>query len=273
MYSLSSNTNNCSAVVAVSIPALAHASTHALVNASAHLKNTVVVLAAKNSPQQSLDSIAFASAVAAPALPVMVIQALSGDLPAQVNAGGAYSVKLASPQPLEAGSTDLQVVSRIEETIKVLPLASTFTFFEYSGSKDAKSVLIVPGTAPLLLEEIFTGSEVGVLRVRVFRPWSNAHLLAALPVSAKNVSVLEAAGADVVSGSAFGTLFMDIAASLAGESREVKEIRVKGEVDSSSVIRSILEAAKATNTGAVSLSGDVELSQVYLWSPPMPRPT
>lgn len=68
--------------------------------------------------------------------------------------------------------------------------------FEYFGSPTADRVIILMGsgvetvqtTAEKLNEQ---GENVGVLKVRLYRPFSSKHFLAALPESAKRVAVLD----------------------------------------------------------------------------------
>lgn len=68
--------------------------------------------------------------------------------------------------------------------------------FEYYGAPDAEQVIIVMGSASGTCEEVVdhlnrTGEKVGVLKVRLFRPFSARHLLEALPLSAKRIAVLD----------------------------------------------------------------------------------
>ena len=48
------------------------------------------------------------------------------------------------------------------------------------------------GTCEEVVDELLSrGEKVGVLKVRLYRPFSSAHLLAALPESARAVAVLD----------------------------------------------------------------------------------
>ena len=68
--------------------------------------------------------------------------------------------------------------------------------FEYVGAPDADRVIIMMGSGAECAHETVEhltaqGEKVGVLKVRLFRPWSTAHLLAVLPVRAERIAVLD----------------------------------------------------------------------------------
>lgn len=71
-----------------------------------------------------------------------------------------------------------------------------YGLFDYSGSSEAERVIVVMGsgaetvaeTAKYLVER---GEKVGVVNVRLFRPFSVAHFIAALPKSVKSIAVLD----------------------------------------------------------------------------------
>ena len=68
--------------------------------------------------------------------------------------------------------------------------------FEYYGHPQAERVIVLMGSAIGTCEEVVDelltrGEKVGVLKVRLYRPFSAAHLLQALPASAKSVAVLD----------------------------------------------------------------------------------
>ena len=71
-----------------------------------------------------------------------------------------------------------------------------YRLFEYHGDPAADRVIVVMGSAAETAHETVDwlrarGERVGVLKVRLYRPFSAAHLLAALPVSARAVAVLD----------------------------------------------------------------------------------
>ena len=68
--------------------------------------------------------------------------------------------------------------------------------FEYYGHPQAERVIVVMGSAIGTCEEVVDelltqGEKVGVLKVRLYRPFSAKHLLQALPESAKRIAVLD----------------------------------------------------------------------------------
>jgi pyruvate-ferredoxin/flavodoxin oxidoreductase len=71
-----------------------------------------------------------------------------------------------------------------------------YALFEYHGAPDAERVLVLMGSgagaAREAVDRLRTGGQhVGLLQVRLFRPFSTAHLLAALPGTVKAVAVLD----------------------------------------------------------------------------------
>jgi pyruvate-ferredoxin/flavodoxin oxidoreductase len=93
-----------------------------------------------------------------------------------------------------------------------------YRLFEYEGAPDADRVLILMGSgaetaraAAAVLRA--AGEKVGVLQVRLFRPFSVAHLLAALPEHVRRIAVLDRTKEP---GGAGEPLFQDIVTSLAG---------------------------------------------------------
>ncbi|MEK6543849.1 MAG: pyruvate:ferredoxin (flavodoxin) oxidoreductase, partial [Elusimicrobiota bacterium] len=88
--------------------------------------------------------------------------------------------------------------------------------FEYSGAPDAERVIIVMGSgAQTTLEAVerltAEGQKVGVLNVRLFRPFDAQAFLKALPKTVKTIAVLDRTKEP---GSMGEPLFLDIAASV-----------------------------------------------------------
>ena len=72
----------------------------------------------------------------------------------------------------------------------------SYKLFDYYGDPEADRVVIAMGSACETLEEVVDylnakGQRVGVLKVRLFRPFSAAHMLRALPASVECVTVLD----------------------------------------------------------------------------------
>jgi pyruvate-ferredoxin/flavodoxin oxidoreductase len=71
-----------------------------------------------------------------------------------------------------------------------------YGLFDYSGADDAERVLVIMGSgAETALETVedlsAAGGKLGLLRVRLFRPFSGEQLLAALPPTVRRVAVLD----------------------------------------------------------------------------------
>jgi len=79
-----------------------------------------------------------------------------------------------------------------------------YRLFDYVGSPDAERVIVLMGSGAETVEEtvadlVAGGEKLGLLKVRLFRPWAPAALLAALPPSVRTLAVLDRtkeAGAD-----------------------------------------------------------------------------
>jgi pyruvate-ferredoxin/flavodoxin oxidoreductase len=71
-----------------------------------------------------------------------------------------------------------------------------YGLFDYVGAKDAERVVVVMGSGAETCDETARwlnakGEKVGVLKVRLYRPWSLGHFVAALPPTTKTITVLD----------------------------------------------------------------------------------
>ncbi len=71
-----------------------------------------------------------------------------------------------------------------------------YELFQYTGSADAERVVIIMGSGGETVEETVkalneAGEKVGVIQVRLYRPFSLEHLVRALPQSVKSIAVLD----------------------------------------------------------------------------------
>jgi len=92
-----------------------------------------------------------------------------------------------------------------------------YRLFDYDGAADAERVIVVMGSAAETVRETAaalrsSGEKVGVLQVRLFRPFAAAQLLAALPASCRAVAVLERTKEPGASGE---PLYLDVVEALA----------------------------------------------------------
>lgn len=72
----------------------------------------------------------------------------------------------------------------------------SYHIFEYAGDPEAERLIVVMGSgAETVMETVkklqADGEKVGVIQVRLFRPFSLEHLLSALPKSVKKIAVLD----------------------------------------------------------------------------------
>ncbi|WP_298604140.1 pyruvate:ferredoxin (flavodoxin) oxidoreductase [Zoogloea sp.] len=71
-----------------------------------------------------------------------------------------------------------------------------YRLFDYVGAPDAERVIVVMGSAAETVEETVEhlcarGEKVGLLKLRLFRPFAGERLLAAIPASARAIAVLD----------------------------------------------------------------------------------
>ncbi|MFN8242868.1 MAG: pyruvate:ferredoxin (flavodoxin) oxidoreductase [Ferruginibacter sp.] len=91
-----------------------------------------------------------------------------------------------------------------------------YQLFEYTGAPDAKQVIIVMGSGGETVAETVkalnaAGGKTGVIQVRLYRPFSAQHLLAALPAAVESIAVLDRTKE---SGATGEPLYQDILAAL-----------------------------------------------------------
>ncbi len=72
----------------------------------------------------------------------------------------------------------------------------SYRLFDYVGAADAERVVVLMGSGAEAAEEAVThlaanGEKVGLVKVRLYRPFSVEHLLAALPATVKTIAVLD----------------------------------------------------------------------------------
>lgn len=71
-----------------------------------------------------------------------------------------------------------------------------YNLFDYVGAEDAEKVIIIMGSGADAVEETVEelsakGEKIGVLKVRLYRPFSLEHFVAALPKTVKKIAVLD----------------------------------------------------------------------------------
>ena len=94
--------------------------------------------------------------------------------------------------------------------------------FEYVGDPNAERVLVLLGSAAETAEETVeylnrSGEKVGVVKVRLYRPFSVRHFVGALPATTRSIAVLDRTKEP---GAVGEPLYLDVVAALREACRE-----------------------------------------------------
>ncbi|WP_099468421.1 pyruvate:ferredoxin (flavodoxin) oxidoreductase [Konateibacter massiliensis] len=95
-------------------------------------------------------------------------------------------------------------------------IGTDYGLFNYYGPKDAEHVIIAMGSVCETIEEtidtlVAAGQKVGVIKVRLYRPFSTEHFLATIPDTVKKISVLDRTKEPGAIGE---PLYLDVVAAL-----------------------------------------------------------
>lgn len=95
-------------------------------------------------------------------------------------------------------------------------LGTDYDLFNYYGAPDADRVIIAMGSICDVAEEVIDyltakGEKVGLIKVRLYRPWSPKAILKVIPETAKKIAVLDRTKEP---GSLGDPLYLDVAATL-----------------------------------------------------------
>ena len=123
-------------------------------------------------------------------------------------------------QGREAGNKYYDAVPEIvEEMMKKVEgiTGRKYNLFDYYGAKDAEKVIVIMGSGAEAAEETVDylnakGQKVGLIKVRLYRPFRADKLVAALPKTCKYISVMDRTKE---SGSLGEPLYLDVVAALA----------------------------------------------------------
>ena len=101
-----------------------------------------------------------------------------------------------------------------------------YKLFEFVGDPDAERVLVMMGSGCEAAEETVhslckAGEKVGLLKVRLYRPFSLAHFIDALPASTKTITVLDRTKEPGGTGE---PLYQDVVTALAEVKRNVRVV-------------------------------------------------
>ena len=97
-------------------------------------------------------------------------------------------------------------------------IGTDYKLFNYYGAADAEHVIVSMGSVNDTIEETIDylmaqGKKVGVVKVRLYRPWATEAFIAALPKTVKQISVLDRTKEP---GSIGEPLYLDVVAALKG---------------------------------------------------------
>lgn len=142
----------------------------------------------------------------------------------------------------------------------------TYHLFDYHGAPDAETVIVIMGSGAKVANEAADwmnahGYKTGVINIRLFRPFSAEHLLAALPESVTGVAVLDRTKEPGAEGE---PLYQDVAVALFNAGRQVKTIGVRYGLSSKdftpAMAKAVIDAlseAKAGSHFTVGINDDV----------------
>ena len=95
-------------------------------------------------------------------------------------------------------------------------LGTNYDLFNYYGAEDAERVIVAMGSVNDVAEEVIDyltakGEKVGLVKVRLYRPWSPEAILKVIPKTAKKIAVLDRTKEP---GALGDPLYLDVAATL-----------------------------------------------------------
>lgn len=88
-----------------------------------------------------------------------------------------------------------EIVQKTMDRFKKI-VGREYHLFDYVGAEDAEKVIIIMGSGAETVEETVNylaeqGEKVGLVKIRLFRPFSIKHFISALPASVKKIAVLD----------------------------------------------------------------------------------
>ena len=107
-------------------------------------------------------------------------------------------------------------------------IGTDYKLFNYYGAADAEHVIVAMGSACDTIQEtvdymVKSGAKVGLIKVRLYRPFSAKHLIEAIPASVKKISVLDRTKE---CGSIGEPLYLDVVAAL--RDSKFKDVEIFG---------------------------------------------
>ena len=105
-------------------------------------------------------------------------------------------------------------------------LGTDYKLFNYYGAPDADRVIVAMGSICDVAEEVIDyltaqGEKVGLVKVRLFRPWRADKLLEVIPATCKKIAVLDRTKEPGAQGE---PLYLDVVTSVANAGRDIQVI-------------------------------------------------
>ena len=142
-----------------------------------------------------------------------------------------------------------------------------YNLFDYVGDPEADKVLVAMGSSCEVIAETVeylnrtAGTHLGLIKVRLFRPWRADRLLAALPPTVKAVAVLDRTKECGAQGE---PLFTDVCTSVFNGGRPVKAVGVRYGLSSKdfspAMVKAVVDALDSARPGeqfTVGINDDV----------------
>ena len=159
-----------------------------------------------------------------------------------------------------------------EQMDKLAPvIGRSYHLFDYVGAPDAERIIITMGSSCDVTEEAVNylndqGEKVGLVKVRLYRPFSTEHLLAAIPASVKAIAVLDRT---TEPGGQGEPLYLDVATALYKAKRDITLIGGRyglssKEFDPSMVIRIFEELDKKEPKNGFTIGIDDDVTHTSL---------
>ncbi len=164
------------------------------------------------------------------------------------------------------------IVEEVMAQVKKLT-GRAYKLFDYVGAPDAEYVTVTMGSGCEVIEEtinklVAMGEKVGLVKVRLYRPFSTKHFVNAIPASCKRVVVLDRTKE---AGSLGEPLYLDVCAALSEAGRKVDIICGRYGLGSKeftpTTVRSVYENAKAAkpmNHFTVGIMDDVTHTSIAI---------
>jgi len=121
-----------------------------------------------------------------------------------------------------------KVPALVQETFNEIKLATgrSYNLFDYVGSEKAEKVIVIMGSGADTVEETVNylnelGENLGLIKVRLYRPFNIESFINALPKSVKQIAVLDKTKE---SGSIGEPLYLDVLSAISEQNKNIKVV-------------------------------------------------